>query len=141
MRTTTALPLRALVTFTLVPKRSERCAAVSVAGFMRSPEAVLEFSAYHEAPPQPVPALASSGAMMEQAAIVAAAIVMRRIFVKLCFPDTRPRADGISRSLGRAKNGEKVPLFDHEVLRFVIFVIVAEFSDLDSFRSNLEKFL
>ena len=78
---------------------------------------------------------------MEQAAIVAAAIVMRRIFVKLCFPDTRPRADQISRSLGRAKNGEKVPLFDHEVFQSVIFVMHRAFHDLDSFRSNLEKFL
>ena len=53
----------------------------------------MEFSAYQDAPPQPFAAFAASGVRMEQAAIVAAAKVMRRIFVKLCFPDTRPRAD------------------------------------------------
>ena len=45
------LPLRLLVTFTLVPKGRLRWAAVSAAGFMRSPEAVLEVSAYQDARP------------------------------------------------------------------------------------------
>ena len=51
MRTTTLRPLLRLTTFTLVPKGSERWAAVIAAGFMRSPEAVLDVSAYQEARP------------------------------------------------------------------------------------------
>ena len=56
MRTMTLFPLCLLVTFTFVPKAIERCAAVNLEGFMRSPEAVLEFSAYQDAPPQPADA-------------------------------------------------------------------------------------
>jgi hypothetical protein len=51
MRTTTERPLRLLVTITRVPNGSLRCAAVSLDGFMRSPEAVFEVSAYQDAPP------------------------------------------------------------------------------------------
>src|SRR5690606_26856694 len=56
MRTTTDLPLRWLVTLILEPKGRERCAAVIAAGFMRSPEAVFEVSAYHDALPHPAAA-------------------------------------------------------------------------------------
>src|SRR5690606_4197712 len=51
IRTVTDLPLRWLVTTTLVPKGRVRWAAVIAAGFIRSPEAVFEVSAYQEAPP------------------------------------------------------------------------------------------
>src|SRR5690606_1965103 len=63
MRTTTVLPLRRLVTFTFVPKGRLRWAAVNAAGFIRSPDAGLDVSAYHEAPPHcadAVPADAST---------------------------------------------------------------------------------
>src|SRR5690606_37343380 len=49
--TVTVLPLRWLVTFAREPKGRVRWAAVIAAGFMRSPEAVLEVSAYQEALP------------------------------------------------------------------------------------------
>lgn len=51
MRTMTLLPFFLLVTRTLVPKGRLRCAAVMADGFMRSPEAVFEVSAYQDAPP------------------------------------------------------------------------------------------
>ena len=51
IRTTTLRPLLRLVTFNLVPKGKVRCAAVNADGFMRSPEAVFECSAYQEARP------------------------------------------------------------------------------------------
>ena len=51
MRTTTLFPLRLLVTFTFVPNGRLRCAAVMADGFIRSPDAVREVSAYHEARP------------------------------------------------------------------------------------------
>ena len=51
MRTTTARPFLGLVTRTLVPNGRLRCAAVSADGFMRSPDAVREWSAYQEARP------------------------------------------------------------------------------------------
>ncbi len=58
MRTLTLLPLRRLVTRTTEPKGRERCAAVSLLGFMRSPFAVIEVNAYHDALPQLPAALA-----------------------------------------------------------------------------------
>ena len=51
MRTTTARPFLGLVTRTLVPNGRLRCAAVSADGFIRSPDAVREWSAYQEARP------------------------------------------------------------------------------------------
>ena len=51
MRTTTDRPFFRFSTFTLVPKGSERCAAVSAPGSQRSPEAVLEVREYQEARP------------------------------------------------------------------------------------------
>jgi len=48
----------------------------------------LEWSAYHEAPPQPFPAKLSAGSKEEQAAIVAAAIIERLIFFKTEYPST-----------------------------------------------------
>jgi hypothetical protein len=55
---------------------------------MRSPEAVLERSAYHEAPPQPAAANPSAGRMKEQAAIAAAVIRERLGFFKTDNPST-----------------------------------------------------
>src|SRR5689334_6434623 len=51
MRTITLLPVRLLVTRTFVPKGRLRWAAVMAEAFMRSPEAVLEERAYHDALP------------------------------------------------------------------------------------------
>jgi len=65
IRTMTTLPLRRLVTLSLVPKGSERWAAVMAAGFMRSPEAVLLCNAYHEARPH----CAAAGAVVAANAI------------------------------------------------------------------------
>ena len=86
MRTTTLLPFLALVTFSLVPKRSDLWAAVRSDGFMRSPEAVLECNAYQEAPPQEEAAWAESGKQAESATIVATVKLERRVFVNLHFP-------------------------------------------------------
>ena len=44
-----------------VPKRSRGCAAVSLAGSMRSPDAVIDVSAYQEARPQEGSAAAAAG--------------------------------------------------------------------------------
>ena len=49
MRTTTDLPLCRLTTVHVVPNGKVRCAAVISAGFMRSPDAVCEVSAYQDA--------------------------------------------------------------------------------------------
>src|SRR5690606_40722983 len=49
MRTVTELPLRTLVTLSTDPKGRWRCAAVSASGFIRSPEAVFDVSAYQDA--------------------------------------------------------------------------------------------
>jgi hypothetical protein len=46
------------------------------AGFMRSPEAVLEVSAYHDAPPHCALAWPASATRIVAAAIVAAAVLM-----------------------------------------------------------------
>ena len=51
IRTTTALPLLRFSTSTLVPKGSERWAAVIALGFIISPLAVRECSAYQDACP------------------------------------------------------------------------------------------
>ena len=51
IRTTTDAPFFWLVTLSFVPKGSVRCAAVRAAGFMGSPDAVWEESAYQDAPP------------------------------------------------------------------------------------------
>ena len=50
--------------------------------FMRSPDAVLELSAYHEAPPQPFFADAVPEAMTEPATTAAAIAAMRIVFAK-----------------------------------------------------------
>ena len=51
IRTTTERPLLRFSTSTLVPKGSERCAAVISLGFIISPLAVRELSAYQDACP------------------------------------------------------------------------------------------
>src|SRR6478735_4970183 len=85
-RTTTLRPLWLLVTLIFVPKARERCAAVSVAAFMRSPEAVLELPPYQDAPPHPFAADASNGWKEKAVAIVAATTKDRRIFFKSVSP-------------------------------------------------------
>ena len=72
MRTTTDLPFFGLVTLSLVPNGRVLCAAVKLAGFMRSPFAVLEVNAYHDAVPQPE--AAKAGEDIEKAAVSAAAV-------------------------------------------------------------------
>ena len=110
MRTTTVLPLCLLVTRSFVPKARERWAAVSVEAFIRSPEAVLEWAAYHEAPPQPVAANAAMGLITTQADIVAVMASVREIIFKTSLPSTLLSAalQG-DKGLKSAKNGKKVP--------------------------------
>src|SRR5690606_14705172 len=67
-------------TFSLVPKGSERWAAVSAEGFMRSPEAVLEFSAYQEARPHWARAGDTEVATIRPAMAVAAKKAVRLVF-------------------------------------------------------------
>src|SRR5947207_7435325 len=71
MRTTTLRPLFLLVTLSLVPNGKLRWAAVNAAGFMRSPEAVLECRAYQEARPHS----AAAEEAVEAPAVRPAAIV------------------------------------------------------------------
>ena len=52
IRTTTLLPFLLLITLILLPNGKLRCAAVIAEGFMRSPFAVFECSAYQDALPQ-----------------------------------------------------------------------------------------
>ncbi|MBB3592837.1 hypothetical protein FHX08_003181 [Rhizobium sp. BK529] len=80
-----------------------------MAGFMRSPEAVLERSAYHEAPPHPFAANTSAGRMEEQAAIATTVIRERQIFFKTDCPSTIELTPLGRRGLNPPKSGEKVP--------------------------------
>src|SRR5262245_54766667 len=73
MRTTTALPLPVLVTFTLVPNGRLRWAAVRAEGFIRSPDAVLDVNSYHEARPHWAEAVSVKAASTTHDASVAAA--------------------------------------------------------------------
>src|SRR4029079_4552079 len=72
MRTTTLRPLFLLVTLSFVPKGNVRCAAVIADGFMRSPEAVRECSAYQEARPHCAAAGETEAPTIRPAAIVTA---------------------------------------------------------------------
>src|SRR6187431_2659439 len=72
MRTMTLRPLFLLVTLSLVPKGKVRWAAVIADGFMRSPDAVLECRAYHEARPHWLAAVAEEAPTIRPAAIVTA---------------------------------------------------------------------
>src|SRR5580765_8285036 len=72
IRTMTLRPLFWLVTFSLVPKGRLRCAAVIADGFMRSPLAVLECSAYQEARPHWPAAEEAVAPTIRPAAIVTA---------------------------------------------------------------------
>lgn len=73
--TTTALPLRLLVTRTCVPSGRVRCAAVKAYGFMRSPEAVRECSAYQDAPPHCAAAEKPDNTKKPAASVAAASAV------------------------------------------------------------------
>ncbi|WP_245304238.1 hypothetical protein [Rhizobium aethiopicum] len=94
-----------------------------MAGFIRSPEAVLERSAYHEAPPQPFAAKPSAGSMEEQAAIVAAAIIERLIFFKTEYPSTIEHTPLQAAGLKSVEKWRKSADRDHGMLRCVIFVM------------------
>ena len=94
-----------------------------MAGFMRSPEAVLERSAYHEAPPQPFAAKPSAGSKEEQAAIVAAAIIERLIFFKTECPSTIELMPLQAAGLKSVEKWQKSATVDHGMLHYVILVI------------------
>ncbi|WP_246726556.1 hypothetical protein [Rhizobium laguerreae] len=95
-----------------------------MAGFIRSPEAVLERSAYHEAPPQPLPAKPSAGSMEEQAAIVTAATIERRVFFKTEYPSTIELAPLQAAGLKSVKKWRKSAAQLHGILQSVTFVSV-----------------
>ncbi|GAB4363008.1 MAG: hypothetical protein Kow0026_27250 [Oricola sp.] len=88
IRTTTDLPVREFVTLTFAPNGRLRCAAVICAGFIISPDAVLECSAYQEA----LPHCAFAG-MVEQAqsaTAVAASMAVPGILVFFKWSDSGP---------------------------------------------------
>jgi hypothetical protein len=93
-----------------------------MAGFIRSPEAVLERSAYHEAPPQPFPAKLSAGSRKEQAAIVTAAIIERPIFFKTEYPSTIELTPLQAAGLKSVKKWRKSAASVHGMLQTEIFV-------------------
>ncbi|MFS8143920.1 hypothetical protein [Rhizobium sp. BR 249] len=93
-----------------------------MAGFIRSPEAVLERSAYHEAPPQPFAAKPSAGSKEEQAAIVAAATIERQIFFKTEYPSTIELTPLQAAGLKSVEKWRKSAVNDHGMLHSVIFV-------------------
>src|SRR5688572_16954635 len=85
MRTTTLRPFARFSTLTFVPKGNVRCAAVSACGSQRSPEAVFDVSAYHEA--RPVCADASPlGARLETMNMVAASAPCAELSIGPFFP-------------------------------------------------------
>ncbi|WP_246661341.1 hypothetical protein [Rhizobium sp. MHM7A] len=94
-----------------------------MAGFIRSPEAVLERSAYHEAPPQPFAAKPSAGSMEEQAAIVAAAIIERLIFFKTDYPSTIELTPLQAAGLKSVEKWQKSAARYHGMLHSVILVM------------------
>src|SRR5690606_36885653 len=65
-----------LVTLTRVPKGRLRCAAVSFAGSIRSPEAVREVSAYHDARPHCAAAVCVKIARHSMAAADASSVIL-----------------------------------------------------------------
>ncbi|MEZ2131989.1 MULTISPECIES: hypothetical protein [unclassified Sinorhizobium] len=89
---------------------------------MRSPEAVFELSAYHEAPPHPFPAKLSEGSIEEHAAIVAAVAIERQIFFKTDFPSKVMSAPLLAAALKSVEKWRKSASEDHGLLHFVIIV-------------------
>ncbi|MBB2788392.1 UNVERIFIED_ORG: hypothetical protein GGD44_003971 [Rhizobium esperanzae] len=88
----------------------------------------MERSAYHEAPPQPLPAKLSAGSMEEQAAIVTAAIIERRIFFKTEYPSTIELTPLQAAGLKSVKKWRKSAAHDHGMLQIATFVsVVTEF--------------
>jgi hypothetical protein len=85
----------------------------------------LERSAYQEAPPQPLPAKPSAGSMEEQAAIVAAAIIERRIFFKTEYPSTIELTPLQAAGLKSVKKWRKSAAIVHGILQSVTFVSVS----------------
>ncbi|WP_246733082.1 hypothetical protein [Rhizobium ruizarguesonis] len=110
-----------------------------MAGFIRSPEAVLERSAYHEAPPQPLPAKPSAGSMEEQAAIVTAAIIERRIFFKTEYPSTIELTPLQAAGLKSVKKWRKSADSVHGILQSVTFVSVVSGFQECAPRQSVEK--
>ncbi|ULJ74169.1 hypothetical protein [Rhizobium gallicum] len=98
-----------------------------MAGFIRSPEAVLECSAYHEAPPHPAAANPSAGSMKELAAIATAVIIERLIFFKTDYPSTIELAPLGAAGLKSGEKWRKSAADYHGMLQCVIFVSLAEF--------------
>jgi len=90
---------------------------------MRSPEAVLERSAYHEAPPHPLAANPSAGRMKEQAAMAAVVIRERQIFFKTDCPSTIELAPSQAVGLQSGEKWRKSADRDHGTLQLVTFVI------------------
>jgi len=138
-RTTTLLPLCLLVTRSRVPKARERWAAVSVEAFIRSPEAVLEWAAYQEAPPQPVAANAAIGLITTDADIVAAMASVRKIIFKTNLPSTLLSAAWWRRGLKSGQKWRKSAIFDHGMLQNEIFVVKPTKRSLVPIPSILEK--
>ncbi|MNL32321.1 hypothetical protein D3C87_1541650 [compost metagenome] len=122
MRTITLLPLRLLVTSTLVPKGSERCAAVSLAAFIRSPDAVLEVRAYQDACPHPGAALAGAWPSSAKAAMAAVAAVRRRTIFKSVVPVVKSLHVACN-WLRRGEKWRKRGILYHGMLMNVTFVI------------------
>ncbi|WP_246807822.1 hypothetical protein [Rhizobium changzhiense] len=110
-----------------------------MAGFIRSPEAVLERSAYHEAPPQPFAAKPSAGSMEEQAAIVAATIIERRIFFKTEYPSTIELTPLQAAGLKSVKKWRKSAGQVHGILQSVTFVRAVMESQESMPPPNVEK--
>ncbi|MEX2692328.1 hypothetical protein [Rhizobium mongolense] len=98
-----------------------------MAGFIRSPEAVLECSAYHEAPPHPAAANPSAGRMKELAAIATAVTIERLIFFKTDYPSTIELAPLRAAGLKSGEKWRKSAADYHGMLQAVILVSLAGF--------------
>jgi hypothetical protein len=83
----------------------------------------LECRAYHEAPPHPAPAKLSAGSAKEQAAIAAAVIRERLVFLKTVYPSTIELAPLQAAGLKSAEKWRKSAHRDHGILQTEIFVI------------------
>jgi hypothetical protein len=91
---------------------------------MRSPEAVLEVSAYQEACPHPGAAFAGAEPRTANIAMAAAAKVERRIVFNVVVPVELIPARRVQKWLSGAKLGEKVHVHYHGMLQSVMFVII-----------------
>ncbi|WP_261332761.1 hypothetical protein [Rhizobium leguminosarum] len=99
----------------------------------------MERSAYHEAPPQPLPAKPSAGSMEEQAAIVTAAIIERRIFFKTEYPSTIELTPLQAAGLKSVKKWRKSAASVHGVLQSATLVSGMSGFQECALRPNVEK--